>query len=335
MRLLAVAVVVTCWSASVDATPAEPIVLASGDDAFRAALADALAPAGMNVVAVDNPPSPSIGDVASASRALADGKQASATVWLVFDATGTTLVTYDRDVDRVLVRSLPFAPPLSPEQAAEAARMARTMLRALRVTPDLDVPPPRAVDAAAVRAHAATPPPPIVVTAPVPSLVALEVEGGMRFGGPGGDANAQGTISAVWRPDRLGAVLAAAIAPRDDVRSSMFTGTAADDSVAIAVRWPVRLADTIAIAGLAGGAVHVIRLDGDVIGGDHVSSLRIDPSVRAGVAAIYDRGSVGVHAGVFADWLVRRQLYQVGDEEVLRIPRFQLSIGLGLTARLF
>src|ERR1700690_1039400 len=111
---------VLATSARAGAAPDEPIVLAGGDEAFRAALVDALVPAGMAVVTVADPPSPTIGDVAAPSRRLADHDGATATVGLVADGETTTLVTYDRDVDRVLVRTLPYTLPLTPTQAAEA-----------------------------------------------------------------------------------------------------------------------------------------------------------------------------------------------------------------------
>jgi hypothetical protein len=314
------------------AAPDEPIVLASGDDTFRAALSDALAPAGMLVVSVAEPPSPTIGDVASTSRELADGQRASATVWLVLAGDGATLVTYDREVDRVLVRSLPYRSPLTPTQAAEAARMARTMLRALRVTPDLNLPPPRAVDAAAVRAHAATPS--IVAAPPVASELALEVGGGVRVGGPTSNAGAVGMMAIIWRPDRLGAVLSGAFAPSSDVRTSMFTGAAADDSLALSVRLPWRLSDQIAIAASAGVAVHRVALEGSLPDGGSTSVARIDPAAHAGLTCTYDFGSFSLDLGVTADGLLRRQAYEIGTIEVLRIPVFQLSAGLGLTARI-
>ncbi len=328
MHRLAIALVLCC---AADAVADEPIVLASGDDAFRAALADALAPAGMTVVPVEEPPSPTVGDVASASRELADGVHASATVWLVLASDGATLVAYDREVDRALVRSLPYKAPLTPAQAAEAARMARTMLRALRVTPDLNLPPPRATEAAAVRARAASPAPPIVVTAPV---VALQLDGGVRVGGPAAKASAVGMVAIIWRPEGLGAILSGTFAPSDGVHGSMFSGTTADDSLALSGRLPWRVADRITLAAFAGAALHRVTVDGTLVDGGSTSVSSIDPAAHAGLTCTYDLGAVSVDLGVTTDWLLRRQAYDVGSTEVLRVPVFQLSAGLGLTVRI-
>src|SRR6202042_3183731 len=101
----------------------------------RAELRDALLPADIAIVVVDAP-TPTLGDVTSASRVLVDREHATGAIWWIAGSAGSTLVTYDRGVDRVLVRTVAFATPLDAAQSAEAARMARTMLRALRVTPD-------------------------------------------------------------------------------------------------------------------------------------------------------------------------------------------------------
>src|SRR5512140_2559477 len=146
-----VCVAVVCVAATVRAQPTESIVLASPEAVFQSALDDALAPAGIAVIAAGNVPPPSLAALSAASRELADRAHATATVWLIEGAGEATLVTYDRERDRLLVRQLPYALPLSATQAAEAARTARTMLRALRVTPDVDQPPPLVEDAPAIR----------------------------------------------------------------------------------------------------------------------------------------------------------------------------------------
>src|SRR5438046_1473341 len=150
VRFLVLTIVVTTvLAARVTAQPApESIVLAGTDPELRIALAEALAPAGMSVIAVGAVPAPAVDALSTASRDLADHEHASATVWLLASGgNSATLITYDRERDRVLVRELRYTLPLGPTQAAEVARAARTMLRALRVTPDVDQPPPRVEDA--------------------------------------------------------------------------------------------------------------------------------------------------------------------------------------------
>src|SRR5438309_4014343 len=139
---LAVVVVLACAVAPAAAQPTAAVALASADPSFHAALAAALAPNGTAVIDSDAAP-PSLGDLTAGSRELADREHAAGTVWLIAGPNGSTLVAYDRTADRVLVRELPYSLPLAATQAAEAARMTRTMLRALRAMPEAEQTPPR------------------------------------------------------------------------------------------------------------------------------------------------------------------------------------------------
>jgi len=300
-------------------------VLASDDRTFEGALRDALAPAGMTLILVRDASPASIGDFVGASRRLADREHATSTVWLIAAPEGATLVAYDRDVDRVLVRTLPYRPPLDAGQAAEAARTVRTMLRALRVTPDSDLAPPHAGDAAAVRARSA------VVDR---TLLALDVDAGVRFGGPVALAAPTGALTVIWRPDRLGAAVSARFAPSTDVETSSVMGRISDESLSALARYPRRVAPAIDVAGSAGLSLHVIRLHGQVATGA-IDSLRFDPAARLGVTTTYAIGSaLGLGLNVSADVLLRRQEYAVGEDTVLTVPRVQLAAGVLFTARI-
>lgn len=309
---------IACCAVRASAQPApEWIVLAADDPAFRDALVDALAPARMNVIVVANQPAPSVGELSAASRALADREHATATVWLTPAATGATLVTYDRDRDRLLVRELPFAVPLSPFQAAEAARTARTMLRALRVTPDVDRPPPLEVDAPEIRE-----------AAPVRdrATFAASASFGLRVHAPATDVG--GAFWLIWRPDALGVALVGEISPSGEVPGPAFVGTALDTAIAALARWPLRVAPRIRIVPIAGLAMHFIRLRGDLDTEQALRGTRFDPAGRAGIAATYRLGGgLDVGIAISADLLFEHQRYYVGDEEVYEIPRFQTLIG--------
>jgi len=316
----------------------EPIVVVSEDAAFRSALSAALAPAGM-VIRIANDTPPSIADITSASRQLAEREQATSTVWLVFVGDGATLIAYDRGVDRVLVRSLPYAAPLSAPQAAEAARMTRTMLRALRVTPDSDLLPPSAEAAPAVRAKAQAQTyeqaiaPPAIAPPSAPRTLAIDVDGGVRMRGPGSDATLTGALGVIWRPDRLGIALTARFAPASDLTGAVM-GRISDHSIAVTARLPLRVAPRIGVAATGGLAIHRIALDG-TLGTEQVRDRRLDPAMRLGLVATYELSpAIALGFGMSADWLLRRQTYEAGPDEVLAVPLIQVAAGVVLVARI-
>jgi hypothetical protein len=308
----------------------ETVVVAAEDPAFRAELADALSPAGISTVPIDAP-APTLADIASASRELAERSGASATIWLVAANGTTTLVTYDRGADRVLVRALPFAPPLTEAQGAEAARMARTMLRALRVTPDSDLPPPRADRV------------PIEIAASVPArherrigdVLAISAGLGVRERGSAAGVTGDGSASLIWRPGAIGAAVAVSYAPASAVMGSTFGGTLGDDTIGALVRVPIPIGGSkLRCTALGGGALHMISLRGSLANGTSTDLTRYDPAVRASATVAYPLDpSVDVGLGVSADYLLEHQRYEVDGAELLEIPRFQLSTSLVLTLR--
>jgi hypothetical protein len=330
LRLLVGAIVVVAVGSSAIADPArDRVVVATGDAEFRSDLADALGPSDFSLVVVDEP-IPTLADVTRISRGLADREHATAAVWLVASPSGSTLVTYDRGVDRVLVRTLVFAPPLSPAQGAEAARMARTMLRALRVTPDINLPPPHPDEARAIRASAAA-----FESSPRrgPPLLAVSLGVGIHVHPPVTAVVAAGSAMVIWRPDELGVAIAGDYAPSSTFATSTFSGTAHDDSVALLARWPISLA-SVRLAVLAGPALHITGLRGQASDGEMPAITHVDAAARAQVIGAYavDR-TVDVGVAVSADYVAERQRYSFDASEVLAIPRFQVLAELVLTLR--
>ena len=322
MRILVAAVVAVSIPAAADPAP-ESIALAAADPAFGAALDDALAPAGMAVIPAGEIPAPSIASLSTASRELADRLHSTATVWLIAAPTGATLVTYDRERDRLLVRELPYTLPLSAPQAAEAARTARTMLRALRVTPDIDQPPPLAIDAPAIRE---------IVAVRESTRLSEGAVLGMRIGAPATDVG--GALQLVWRPDRLGLAISGELGPTDDIMLPTFTGDAVDGAVAVMARMPFQITPKVRIAPMLGVAVHVIRLHGALDVGTPVRITRFDPAARAGLAATYELGpNLDAGVAISLDCLLDRQKYETGSEAVLDVPRVQGMIGAIVTLR--
>ncbi len=310
--------VIVLAAARVLAQPvSEAIVLAGSDPVFQAALDEALAPAGLGVVGAGEVTAPSLGALATASRELADRLHATATVWLIASPDGITLVTYDRERDRLLVRELPFALPLSPPHAAEAARIARTMLRALRTTVDVDQAPPRVEDAPAIRA---------AVAAPDQRRLGLSALVGGRFGAPDDDLVAQ--LCVLWRPDQIGFAISGELAPSADVTTSAFMGTVLDIAVAGVARAPMVIAPGVRVTPVLGLAVHTLRLRGSLATAQPIHDTRLDLAARLGVVVTYRVGrDLDLGFGATVDVLFDRAHYAAGDVQVLNIPRVQALVG--------
>lgn len=307
-------------AAVADARPGEPLVLVAIDTAFTSALDDALLPAGMDIVPVTAASPASPGDLPVRSRELADAQHAAGTVWLLPSSAGSTLVAYDRHVDRLLIRELPYRAPLSAMQAVEAARMVRTMLRALRVAQDTDTTPPQDTPVA----PAGTPEP----------WLAASLGIGTWIEAPGASANLAGSLAIAWRPHGLGAALGTQLAPSADLMTPTFTGSVRDVVIAGEGRYAIAVAPAVRITPAAGAALHVIALRGG-FGGSELRSRRYDPAVRLGATATYalPRG-VDLGVAVSADCLLRRQEYAAGSEEILVVPRLQIMTGVFVGLRL-
>ena len=316
MRILAIACVIV-HIASERFACAENVVVAGHDPALVAALGDALAP--QHVIAVDDTAPTSVGELTGASRQLVARENAAAAIWLIHDGTITTLVAYDRQADRVLVRTVPYTPPLDDAQAAVIARSARAMLRALAVD---DESSPQPVPIAVVvkpQTESATP--------QLATMAGL----GARFGSPGTTSSALLTLAVIWRPRTLGVALDLAMGLAPNVNGTNFDGSIGDRSFAAVARLPLDVAPATTIAFSGGVAVHALRFAGKTPMRTIVD-WQFDPAARLGASASYAfREGVEIGLTVSADYLLRRQRYEVEGVELLVMTPFQLMAAISLT----
>jgi len=288
------------------------VVCVAGDSAFEEALRDVLVV--QQVRAIGTLPSPPLAELAAQSRRIADTYSAIGTVWLSPASGGATIVTYDRTADRFLVRELAYALPLTPTQAAEAARMVRTMMRALQSDDDIAI----------VSSVSPQPIRPVPVREPRFSA-ALGV--GAWFASPEAYATPQMTVALAWRPRGLGAAVAATFAPAADVMTTSFAGDVRDIVIAAEVRRALRLApDVWATPGL-GLSLHSLVLAGAFNGGADVESRRYNAAAHTGITITVELPyALDVGLGVSADVLLQRQRYEAGSERILIVPRLQLMM---------
>lgn len=316
MRILAIACVVV-HIASARVASAENVVVAGRDAALVAALGDALAP--QQVIAVEDSAPTSVGALTGASRQLVARENAAAAIWLIHDGTITTLVAYDRDADRVLVRTVPYTPPLDDAQAAVTARSARAMLRALAV--DEESSPQPAPIAVVVKPQ----------TEPATPQLATMAGLGARFGSPGTTSSALLTLAVIWRPRTFGIALDVAMGLAPDISGTNFEGSIGDRSIAAVARLPLAVAPAITIALSGGVAVHALRFAGETPMRTIVD-WKFDPAARLGATASYAfRDGVEIGLAVSADYLLRRHRYEVEGEEILVMTPFQLMSAISLT----
>jgi len=317
VRIVAIACVVL-HIASARVAWAENVVVAGRDAALVAALDDALAP--QQVISVEYAAPGSIGELTAVSRQLVARENAVAAIWLIHDGTITTLVAYDRTADRVLLRTVPYTPPLDDAQAAVTARSARAMLRALAVDEQsLPQKSPIAVAAATPQTEPATP-----QLATVAGL-------GARFGSPGTTSGAQLTLAVIWRPRTFGFALDLWMGLARDISATNFEGSIGDRSFAAVARLPVFVAPATTIALSGGVAVHALRFAGETPMRSIVD-WKFDPAARLGATASYAlRDGIDVGLAVSADYLLWRQRYEVEGQEILVMRPFQLMAAISLT----
>jgi hypothetical protein len=323
-----VAVLLACAVAPAAAQPKETVALASGDPSFHTALAAALSSSGTAVIEAEAEP-PALGDLTAGSRALADREHATATVWLIAAPSGSTLVAYDRTVDRVLVRELPYTLPLSATQAAEAARVTRTMLRALRAMPEAEQTPP-------------PPKPPVeevpiapIVTPPRAPILGASLAADVHLWGPASDVVPTAALTAIWRPTALGIAASISLAPSADLVTPAFDGGVRDSTIALAGRFPLRVSPHIMVAAELGAALHFVRVEGVLVDGEPIDTTAIDPAIRFGFSGAYSVShEVEIGLGVATDTLLRRQMYDAGSDRILIISRLQVVAGAFVTVQI-
>jgi hypothetical protein len=323
-------VVVVALVAAPRAASAERLVMLSPPVGLTGAVEAALAGWPIEVVQADGEAGASMPAAGERARAVAEAESAGAVVWIASDGTGHAVWIFDRESGRVTARRLPLPPPFDEPTAAAVALTIKTLLRHSAVTPVLE-----RYGVAAARAEIATE----VRPPPAPPRFRLDTLAGARIRATEA-SDVELRLGAALRtdlPGRLSAVARIRSGTGVAVSEPDFIGRYTDlqASVGLMARFLARPA--LAIAPGLGASLHLTRIDGSIRSREaRGEASRVNPSLDAGVAIEIDVGrAVRVSVGGEGSYALRRQVYLVGGDPVLTLPRFEAEIGAALSVALF
>jgi hypothetical protein len=159
-------------------------------------------------------------------------------------------------------------------------------------------------------------------------VLGLALSADLHLLAPGADALAAASLTAIWRPENVGASLSASLAPSANLMTPAFAGNVRDTTIAISGRLPLHIAPRLGVVAEAGLALHDVHIEGVLVDGEHVDTSDLDPAVRIGFAGTYAlRKEVDLGLGISIDTLLRRQMFDAGSDRILIISRLQLVAG--------
>ncbi len=264
---------------------------------------------------------------AERARALAAEHRAGAVVWLSDDGEGgRALWIYDSASDRTTARRLTRPPPFDDPSAAAVALTIKTLLRHSSVVPALE-----RFGAEAARAE----------TAGRAARLRADSMAGLRIRRTGaGDVEPRlgaGIRAAPGRLADFGAIAASLeVGPGVSVDDADFTGQFSDLQVSAAFLVRLPLGRRLHVWPRLGGSLHVTEIDGAIAGRPgRVRAGRVNPAVDAGASLeLALRPWLSASIAAAASYGLRRQIYLVGGESVLTVPRVEVEIGVALSVSL-
>ncbi len=250
------------------------------------------------------------------ARAIARDASAEVVVWVSSADDGFAVWIYDAASDHASARKLDESPPFDGPTAAGVALSVKTLLRATAVAP-----PPERFGAP---------------TAELPWRIGLSVGAARRIDASSPLEPRFGVQASGWSP-RWGALLDVESGPGWHPANAALTGTVTDTSFRLAVGVHLPLSGAIAIEPSVGAALHLVRLDAEVVpGASHVTVDRVDvaadPRVVLDLSLLGGRLHVAPWAGVAV--LSRWQRFEVHDVVVLELAPVLFEAGLGAAVAL-
>ncbi|WP_428264554.1 hypothetical protein [Haliangium sp.] len=244
-------------------------------------------------------------------RAIADGNQAAATIWIAPADSGATLLVYDRDEDKIIALPLVSPPPFDGPTTAAVALSVKTLLRHSGLVPPEPGPtPPQQPHRLLVD---------LLTVVHVRPGVAASTE--LRFG-----------VAARWILDLARRHLAVAARVHTgtgiDVQAPGFVGRYTDTSVGLAAEGRLALGRRVAVGLAAGSTLHVTELSGRL--DRDISERRLNPAID--LALRFELRLWRLELGLWGQgsYLTRRQEYMAGADTLLDLPALEAGAGIFL-----
>jgi hypothetical protein len=317
---------------------AERVVMLSAPSGLEEAVEMALAGWPIEVFSASGDPGATMPSAGEKARAIGQAEAAGAVVWTASDGSGQAVWVLDVDSGRVAARRLPQPPPWDEPTAAAVALTIKTLLRHSRVAPVLE----RYGAAEARREVRAERAAPRRAAAPERATsIRIATLGGARIRPTEGrDVELRLGVGVEVAPAWLGGRASAVARLRSGTGIGLdepdFVGRYSDVEASLGAAARILTWGRVALVPAAGASLHVTSIDGSIRSqGARGSASRINPSLDGAIAIEVEVGEL-VRLSVSGElaYALRRQVYLVGGDPVLTLPRLESEIGAALSVPL-
>ena len=342
LRVVALALAMAAGSAAgAEEERAARVVMVSAPAGLEDAVETALAGWPIRVSSASGDPGATMPAAGEKAKAIGQAEAAGAVVWTAGDGTGHAVWVLDVDSGRVTTRRLPQPPPWDEPTAAAIALTIKTLLRHSRVVPVLErygVEEAReALRAQSVAAVAARP----TLSGRAWSLRLATLAGARIRPTEADDVELRLGAGAELAPAFLAGRVAAVARIRSGTGVGLnqpdFVGRYSDVQASLGAAARILAWGRLALVPSAGGSLHVTSIDGSIRSqGVTGSASRINPSLDGAVALEVQVGQLlRLSVNGELSYALRRQVYLVGGDPVLTLPRLETEIGVALSVPIY
>jgi hypothetical protein len=318
----------------------ERVVMVSAPAGLEDALETALAGWPIQVTSASGDPGATMPAAGEKAKAIGHAEAAGAVIWTASDGSGQAVWVLDVESGRVTSRALARPPPWDEPTAAAVALTIKTLLRHSRVVPVLER---YGVEEARAALRAEAPP----TARPAPRRerafsVRLATLAGARVRpSEAGDVELRLGAGVELAPALLGGRAAAALRIRSGTGVGLnepdFVGRYTDLTTSLGAAARILAWRRLALVPSAGASLHFTSIDGSIRSqGARGSAARINPSVDGSLAIELQVGEL-LRVSVTGElsYALRRQVYLVGGDPVLTLPRLESEIGAALSVPVY